>query len=144
MYKYRPCGHLRCRYIAVQGWAPWLMKIWVPLIILFISAACIAIEFRVGVQVRPRPLYVPACPTWLRDTVPWFALSTLWLPPEIVAAAVRTGLRTAYKGSIRYVLRLCAAAVQYYAEKAGADWAVKDLRECRDARASASSGTNSN
>ena len=40
----------RCRYVAVQGWAPWIMRIWVPLLITLIAAACIAIEFRVGVQ----------------------------------------------------------------------------------------------
>jgi hypothetical protein len=39
-----------CRYMAVQGCAPWIMKIWVPAIIFTITLACILIEFRVGVQ----------------------------------------------------------------------------------------------
>lgn len=34
----------------MQGWAPWIMKIWVPLLIGLISILCILIEARVGIQ----------------------------------------------------------------------------------------------
>ena len=55
---YKTCLDLRCltfvrkacRYILVQARAEWVMKIWVPLIILSISLLCILIEARVGVQ----------------------------------------------------------------------------------------------
>lgn len=41
---------MACRYIAVQGCAPWIMKLWVPLVIFSISIATILIEARVGIQ----------------------------------------------------------------------------------------------
>jgi hypothetical protein len=41
---------LFCRYVAVQAHAQWVMRIWVPLVILTISVLCVAIEVRVGIQ----------------------------------------------------------------------------------------------